>query len=71
MVLIHCTDGIAVADYIAKSGYPAIVGPSMGCASKNEVWAKSFETAGVLSRAGVKVCLTADHDVTPLYYLPT
>ena len=71
VVLIHCTDGIAVADYIAKSGYPAIVGPSMGCASKNEVWAKSFETAGVLSRAGVKVCLTADHDVTPLYYLPT
>ena len=71
VVLLHCTDGIAVADYIAKSGYPAIVGPSMGCASKNEVWAKSFETAGVLSRAGVKVCLTADHDVTPLYYLPT
>ena len=25
----------------------------------------------MLSRAGVKVCLTADHDVTPLYYLPT
>jgi len=71
LMLIHCTDGIAVADYIAESGFPAIVGPSMGCASKNEVWAKSFETAGVLCRKGVKVCITADHDVTPLYYLPT
>ena len=39
-------------------------------ASKHETWNKTYETAGVLSRAGLKVCITADHDVTPLYYLP-
>jgi len=33
------------------------------------VWAKTFDTAGVLSQAGLKVCITADHDVTPIYYL--
>ena len=70
IVIVHCTDGIEIAEYIAASGFPAIVGPSMNPCSKQEVWNKSFETAGVLNRAGVKVCLTADHDVTPLYYLP-
>ena len=70
IVLVHCTDGIDIAEHIAASGFPAIVGPSMNPCSKQEVWNKSFETAGVLNRAGVKVCITADHDVTPLYYLP-
>ena len=70
IVIVHCTDGIEIAEYIAASGFPAIVGPSMNPCSKQEVWNKSFETAGVLNRAGVKVCITADHDVTPLYYLP-
>lgn len=70
IVIVHCTDGIDIAEHIAASGFPAIVGPSMNPCSKQEVWNKSFETAGVLNRAGVKVCITADHDVTPLYYLP-
>lgn len=70
LVLVHCTDGIAVAEHVAASGFPAIVGPSINPCGKQEVWNKTFETAGVLNRAGVKVCITADHDVTPLYYLP-
>ena len=70
LVLVHCTDGIAIADYLAKFPYPVIVGPGMTPRSKQETWNKTYETAGVLSRAGLKVCITADHDVTPLYYLP-
>ena len=70
LVLVHCTDGIAIADYLAKFSYPVIVGPGMTPRSKHETWNKTYETAGVLSRAGLKVCITADHDVTPLYYLP-
>ena len=70
LVLVHCTDGIAIADYLAKFPYPVIVGPGMTPRSKHETWNKTYETAGVLSRAGLKVCITADHDVTPLYYLP-
>lgn len=69
LVLVHCTDGIAIADYLAKFNYPVIVGPGMTPRSKHETWNKTYETAGVLSRAGLKVCITADHDVTPLYYL--
>lgn len=30
---------------------------------------RCFETAGVLNKAGIKICITADHDVTPIYYL--
>lgn len=69
MVLVHCTDGIAVADYLAENPYPVIVGPGMTPRSKQETWNKTYATAGVLSKAGLKVCLTADHDVTPLYFL--
>ena len=65
LVLVHCTDGIAIADYLAKFPYPVIVGPGMTPRSKHETWNKTYETAGVLSRAGLKVCITADHDVTP------
>ncbi|MEG0804032.1 MAG: amidohydrolase family protein [Pygmaiobacter sp.] len=69
LVLVHCTDGIAVADYLAKFSYPVIVGPSMTPRSKHETWNKTYATAGVLQKAGLKVCITADHDITPLYFL--
>ena len=29
IVIVHCTDGIDIAEHIAASGFPAIVGPSM------------------------------------------
>lgn len=70
MVLVHCTDGIAISDYLAKFNYPVIVGPTITPRSKQETLSKTFETAGILHKAGLKVCITADHDVTPLYYLP-
>lgn len=69
MVLVHGTDAIPVADYLAQFNYPVIVGPGMTPRSKHEIWDKTYETAGVLHKAGVKVCITADHDVTPLYFL--
>jgi len=69
LVLVHGTDAIPVADYIAKFPYPVIVGPGMTPRSKHETWNKTYETAAILHKAGVKVCITADHDVTPLYFL--
>ena len=71
MVIVHGTDAIRVADYLAQFHYPVLVGPSLYVRSKQETWNRSFETAGVLHDVGVKVCITADHDVTPLYYLST
>lgn len=69
MVLVHGTDAIPVVDYLAEFPYPVIVGPGMTPRSKHETWDKTYETAGILHKAGIKVCITADHDVTPLYFL--
>lgn len=63
--LDHCTDGHLIADHIAKSGYPAIVGPTYGSKSKYELRNKSFDTVAVLVDAGVKVAVTTDHNVLP------
>lgn len=70
LVLVHCTDGTAVLDYLKQFDYPVILGPTINPRSKLECMAKRFETAGIMNRAGLKVCITADHDVTPIYYLP-
>lgn len=69
IVLVHCTDGISIVDYLAKCDYPVILGPTMYPRSKLESMGRCFETAGILNKAGVKICITADHDVTPIYYL--
>ncbi|MGF6376649.1 imidazolonepropionase-like amidohydrolase [Clostridiales Family XIII bacterium PM5-7] len=63
--LDHCTDGHLIAEHVAESGYPAIVGPTFGSKSKYELRNKSFDTAGVLVAAGVKTAITTDHNVTP------
>ena len=70
LTLDHCTDGSLIADELAKEGYPAFVGPSLGQKSKIELQNKSFETPGVLNRAGVEVSIITDAPVIPLQCLP-
>ena len=70
LTLDHCTDGACIADELAKEGYPAFVGPSLGSKTKVELTNKSFTTAGVLQRAGVNVSIITDAPVIPLQYLP-
>lgn len=70
MTLDHCTDGHLIVDEIVKSGLPAIVGPSFGFKTKPELKHKTFETAAVLSAAGVKIAIMTDHPVHDEYSLP-
>lgn len=70
LTLDHCTEGHLIAQEIARSGFPAIVGPSLASRSKNEVNNSDFKTAGVLAKAGVTVAITTDHPVTRIQYLP-
>lgn len=70
MTLDHCTEGHLVAEEIAESGFPAIVGPDLSSRSKIEIKNLSFKTAGVLERAGVKVAIMTDHPVSLIRYLP-
>ena len=66
----HCTDGHLIAEEIAASGYPVIVGTDLTSRSKVEVEYMSFKTAGVLADAGVKIAVTTDHPVALIQYLP-
>lgn len=70
MTLDHCTEGHLIADEIAESGFPVIVGPDMTSRSKIEVKNMSFKTAGVLERAGIKTAIMTDHPVSLIRYLP-
>lgn len=70
MVIIHGTDGISIVDYLAQCNYPVVVGPLMNSRSKPEVAHKTFATPGILAKAGIKVSICSDHDVTPMYFLP-
>lgn len=70
LTLDHCTDGAVIAEELAKEGYPAFVGPSLGTKSKIELKSKSFEAPGILHKAGVKVSIITDAPVIPQQYLP-
>ncbi len=70
LVIEHCTEGHLIADFLAKSGVPAIVGPSFSSRSKVELREKTFATPGILAKAGVAVAIMTDHPVIPLEHLP-
>lgn len=70
LTLEHCTEGHLIADQLAAEGYPAIIGPSFGNKSKFELNQKTFDTPGVMHKAGVKIAIMTDSPVIPLEYLP-
>lgn len=70
LTLDHCTEGHLIAEEIAASGFPAIVGPSLASRTKEEVAYSDFKTPGILHRMGVPVALTTDHPVSRIQYLP-
>lgn len=70
LTLDHCTDGAIIADELAKEGYSAFVGPTLGSKSKIELRNKSFTTPAVLHSAGVPISIITDAPVIPLQYLP-
>lgn len=70
LTLDHCTDGAEIAAELAKEGFPAFVGPSLGNKSKVELANKSFTTPAVLHKAGVRVSIITDAPVIPLQNLP-
>ena len=70
LTLDHCTEGHLIAEEIAESGFPAIVGPSLASRTKEEVSLSDFKTPGILQKAGVTVALTTDHPVSRIQYLP-
>ncbi|MBD3405715.1 MAG: amidohydrolase family protein [Candidatus Lokiarchaeota archaeon] len=69
VVLIHCTEGHKIADYLAEKGFPAVIGPTIHWTSKPETVEKGFDTPVILNKAGVKVALQTD-SITPMNHFP-
>lgn len=69
MTIDHCTDGALIADELAKEGFPALVGPSMGGISKYELLNKGFHTPAALYNAGVDFAIITDAGVIQIQYL--
>lgn len=69
LTLEHASEAHLIVDQVAASGFPAIVGPSMGAPGKVETQNKTLETVKVLTEAGMTVSLTTDHPVLNIYQL--
>ena len=69
LTLEHASEAHFLLDKVAQSGFPAIVGPSLGTPGKVETQKKTLDTVKILSEAGVTVALTTDHPVLNIYQL--
>lgn len=71
ITLEHCTEGHLIVDYLKEGIQKGIIlGPALSNRSKVELQNLTFETPGILSKAGLKVAIMTDHPVIPLQYLP-
>ena len=70
ITLEHVTEGHLIADELAKEHVPCAVGPSLTNASKFELRNKTFDTPGILAKAGIQVSIITDAPVIPQEYLP-
>lgn len=67
----HCTDGIAVAEFLGKRQAKVNVGPSMWHRAKIETLNITTQTPGVLAKAGCRVSIISDHPFHPIKFLST
>ncbi len=56
----HCTQGWKIADVLKKENITCMVGPMMMGPLKEEMWGERLDTAAILQKAGVNICLIAD-----------
>ena len=64
------TEGHLIVEELAREHVPCAVGPSLTNASKFELRNKTFDTPGILSKAGLQVSIITDAPVIPQEYLP-
>ncbi len=70
LTIDHGTEAHLIADEIARSGFPVIVGTDLTSRSKLEVQNMNFKTNRILYEAGVLFSVTTDHPIALIEYLP-
>lgn len=69
VVVVHGTEGPALAQRVAQAGCPVITGPCFTDRSRAELQSLSPDIPAQLARAGVKLAICTDHPETPAPYL--
>ncbi len=70
VTLEHVTEGHMIVDELAEANVPLAIGPTFGHATKFELQNKTWETPGILAKAGCHVSIITDAPFTPLHDLP-
>ena len=69
LTIEHCTEGHLIVEELVNENIPLAVGPSLVHATKFELRNKTFETPGILSKAGLSGSIITDSPVIPQQYL--
>jgi len=69
LVIDHATESHKIKEYIASRGLTVVVGPLITSRSKLELRDRSRKTPGIMMKEGVRVCITTDAPVIPIYAL--
>jgi len=69
LTIEHCTEGHLIVNELARARCPVAVGPTLTHASKIELTNKTFDTPGILAKAGIPVSIITDAPVIPQQYL--
>ena len=64
LTLEHVTEGALIVDELVRAGCMLAIGPTDGQPSKIELQNKSWETPGILNKAGCHVSIITDSPVT-------
>ncbi len=65
MTIEHGTEAHLIAKSLKESGYPVILGPTLGPSTKYETRFRTFESARILDEHGVSFAIMTDHPVVP------
>ena len=68
-VLVHCTEGYAVADILGEKKVRANIGPVLCDRGKPELAGLTVRNAAELFRHGVQISVCTDHPEVPVNYL--
>ncbi len=69
LVIDHATESHKIKEFIASRELSVVVGPLVTSRSKLELKDRSLRTPGIMMKEGVRVCITTDAPVIPIYAL--
>ncbi|MBU1022740.1 amidohydrolase [bacterium] len=70
IVIEHATEGHLIVDELKKRKIDCVVGPINTALYKQELRERSISLPAILNKAGIRVAITTDHPVAPIWTIP-